>query len=46
MTAFEPHPITGQPIGLPVERIGAAPGTGHVEGPLRSFGKTAARPLV
>ena len=25
MTAFEPHPITGQPIGLPVERTGAAP---------------------
>ena len=24
MTAFEPHPITGQPIGLPVERTGAA----------------------
>jgi hypothetical protein len=25
MTAFEPHPITGQPIALPVERTGAAP---------------------
>jgi RimJ/RimL family protein N-acetyltransferase len=25
MTASEPHPITGQPIGLPVENTGAAP---------------------
>jgi hypothetical protein len=30
MTAFEPHPITGQPIGLPVERTGAAPRPGPV----------------
>src|SRR6516225_9000921 len=30
MTAFEPHPISGQPIGLPVERTGAAPRPGPV----------------
>jgi len=30
MTAFEPHPITGQPIGLPVEKTGAAPRPGPV----------------
>jgi len=30
VTASEPHPITGQPIGLPVERAGAAPRPGPV----------------
>ena len=30
MTASEPHPITGQPIGLPVEKTGAAPRPGPV----------------
>jgi len=30
MAAFEPHPITGQSIGLPVERTGAAPRPGPV----------------
>ena len=30
MTASAPHPITGQPIGLPVEKTGAAPRPGPV----------------
>jgi len=30
MTASAPHPITGQPIGLPVEKSGAAPRPGPV----------------
>jgi RimJ/RimL family protein N-acetyltransferase len=30
MTACEPHPATGQPIGLPVEKTGAAPRPGPV----------------
>jgi RimJ/RimL family protein N-acetyltransferase len=30
MTAFEPHPITGQPIGLPVKKTEAAPRPGPV----------------
>ena len=30
MTASEPHPITGQPIGLPVENTAAAPRPGPV----------------
>ena len=30
MTASEPHPITTQPIGLPVEKTGAAPRPGPV----------------
>ena len=30
MTASEPHPITGEPIGLPVEKTGAAPRPGPV----------------
>jgi RimJ/RimL family protein N-acetyltransferase len=30
VTASEPHPLTGQPIGLPVENIGAAPRPGPV----------------
>jgi len=30
VTASEPHPITGQPIGLPVEKAGAAPRPGPV----------------
>ena len=30
MTAFEPHPVTGQPIGLPVEKTAAAPRPGPV----------------
>jgi RimJ/RimL family protein N-acetyltransferase len=30
VTASEPHPVTGQPIGLPVEKTGAAPRPGPV----------------
>jgi RimJ/RimL family protein N-acetyltransferase len=30
MTASEPHPVTGQPIGLPVDNSGAAPRPGPV----------------
>jgi RimJ/RimL family protein N-acetyltransferase len=30
VTASEPHPTTGQPIGLPVEKTGAAPRPGPV----------------
>lgn len=30
MTASEPHPMTGQPIGLPVEKTGPAPRPGPV----------------
>jgi RimJ/RimL family protein N-acetyltransferase len=30
VTASEPHPITGQPVGLPVEKTGAAPRPGPV----------------
>jgi RimJ/RimL family protein N-acetyltransferase len=30
MTASEPHPVTGQPIGLPVENAGPAPRPGPV----------------
>ncbi len=30
MTVSEPHPITGQPIGLPVEKTGPAPRPGPV----------------
>ena len=44
----EPHPRTGQPIGLPVETTGAgaASRTGNVEGTLWPSRKTAARALV
>ena len=44
MTPSEPHPLTGQPIGLPRRESGAraAPWPGDAQGPLRPSRKTRA----